>query len=1047
MKPLHLVMNAFGPYAGRTEVPLRELGPEGLFLVCGDTGAGKTTIFDAVTFALYGEASGSNRTAESMRSNFAAPTEKTFVELTFSHAGKVYKVARNPRYRRPKRGGGTTMESADAALTRPDGSVCSGATAVTREVVGLLGLDCRQFRQTSMIAQGEFLKLLLADSADRSEIFRRVFDTGVYRRIQDRLRERAQELGGRMDENARAIFQDAASVQPDGTIFTAKESTRFSEQNNVNLAADLLACLSRSVAADETAAAEISEKRRRAKEQVEALTARIAEAQQRNRSFAELKQARGRAAELESRARETAENEAGLKHAERAQSLVFPAHQSYLREKDASEQLRRAAAETRKKIAELEKKRAVLAKAWKAEKEKEPLRTELEGKISGLKAAMPQYETVKTSKKRAGELREQWDGAERRFREASRNLETLRSERDGLARELDARKNADVERVSCEAELRTESARIAKLEEIQGKVREIFHTSELWKTRKEAYPAEESRWREANRRAEEAELAFFREQAGLMASNLKEGDACPVCGSTVHPRKAVLTGKAPGEAELKKLKAARDRCRDELSRAGLELDRTKTKLAADLANLREAAESVLGDLTGCSTLKPLEKLICSTLAAARVQYMEMRKKLDALKEQCEKKAALAERQKKVAEALAAAEAGAKEQEERKNRLRTAWESQKAQAEALRGTLEFASAELAEKALASWAAERDARKRALEQAEQAYRACENERAAAEAVLEESEKNLAGQSGREEEKRRAYLEKLAAAGFGGEADYLAARLTEEQTESLKQTVTSYRDECRSVREAVRRLERETEGKSPADEEALKAELARARDADAEADGALRKVAVRLEGNRRCARRMKWELAEREKLNEAYECALDLDRTANGTLPGRQRLNFEQFVQAAYFNRVLEQANIRLSEMTGGRYALRRRETATDLRAHFGLDIDVMDSYNGLPRDVKSLSGGESFKAALALALGLSDVVQSRSGGVRIETMFIDEGFGSLDDESRRQAIAALAELADGNRLVGIISHVSELREQIDRQIVVHRGVSGSTLQIVK
>lgn len=1047
MKPLHLVMDAFGPYAGRMEVPLRELGPEGLFLICGDTGAGKTTIFDAITFALYGEASGCTRTADTMRSNFADPSEKTFVELTFSHADKIYKVARNPRYQRPKRGGGTTMESADAVLTRPDGTVCSGATAVTKEIVELMGIDCRQFRQTSMIAQGEFLKLLLADSAERSDIFRRVFDTGIYRRVQDQLKSQAQMLGSRMSENARAILQDAGSVQPDGKILTEGKLAGFAEQNNVNLAENLLAQVALSVEADEKSSAEISGKRSKAKELAETLTVQTAAAEQRNKSFAELEQAKRRAAELESRSQEMTESEIKLQKAERAQTIVFPAQQSYLREKEASERLRRTAAETQGKIRSLTEKLAELGTALEAEQAKEPRRTELEEKISGLKAALPQYEKVQAVKNRAEEIRKELEKALKQCEESEKKQEKLKSEQDALTRELETLKDAEVNRVSCEAKVQTEAQNVSKLEEIRKSIEDILHTSKLWKVCTEKYNAVELRYREANRKAEEAELAFFREQAGLMAATLREGEACPVCGSTVHPRKAVLTEQAPDESELRRLKAVRDQCQKELNQASLQSNQAKTKLDADLANLRMTAEAVLGDLTGYKTVKPLENLAADALAKSRAKLAELGKALSTWKEQCAKKISLTELQKRTADALAAAEADAKKLDELKNGLQTALESKKSEAEALRGTLEFESAEIAKKALTAWKTERDALQQALEKAEQMHRACGSEIGEAKAILAETGKNLTAQSGLEEEKRREYAEKLTSAGFGREGDYLGARLTPEPMESLKQVLLSYRDECRSVHEAAERLNRETAGKTPVDLNALKSAILEAQGEESAADREFHNISVRLDGNRRCVERMKKEIAERETLTDAYESALDLDKTANGALSGRQRLNFEQFVQAAYFNRILEQANLRLSEMTGGRYALQRREAATDLRAHFGLDIDVMDNYTGQPRDVKSLSGGESFKASLALALGLSDVVQNRSGGVRIETMFIDEGFGSLDDESRRQAIATLFELAGGNRLVGIISHVSELKEQIDRQIIVHRGMTGSTLQIVK
>jgi exonuclease SbcC len=1045
MKPVLLVMNAFGPYAKRTEVPFEKLGPEGLFLICGDTGAGKTTIFDAVTFALYGEPSGSTRTAESLRSNFADPTEKTFVELTFTHRGKRYRVKRNPRYQRPKRGGGMTAENAEAELIRPDGTVGSGATAVTREMEELMGIDCRQFRQTSMIAQGEFLKLLLAGSAERSEIFRRVFDTGLYRRMQDSLKERAQYLGAQMEENARSILQDASSARPDGIILTDEMLKRFTGQNNVNLAGGLLEQMTASVAADEKKAAETDVRKQKAKDLAADLTARIAEAEQRNRSFEELKQARARAAELENRAEEMQEAGKKLRRAERAQNLVFPAQQSYLREQAASGRLSRTVTETKERIDGLTAKLASLAGTLDAERAKEPRRTELEAKAAGLAAALPQYEKVRAAKERAAQIQKEFENAEKQGGDFQSRRDSLKTKLNGFARELETLKDAETGRVACEAESRAEEQNAVSLSAIRKKAEEVVCGHSAWQKLKQSYRAAEARYLEAGRRAEEADAVFLREQAGLMAEKLADGEPCPVCGSTAHPHKASPTEGAPDEAEVRRLKTEGEKLREELKQAGFRTQEAKAKYESDTSNLRSSAEAVLGNLDGCGTVKLLESRVEEARAALREKQEKLAERLASLRAQCERKAWLEGQRKKTEISLEEAEDTAKRAEEQRNRLQAALESKKSEEEALRGTLAFPSAEEAQKALAAWKAELRAMKESLEQAEQAHRSCENDLSAAKAVLAGSAAELDSQTAREREAQCEYAEKRAAAGFVSEGDYLAARLPEERAEELRQALESYREECVRVRETVGRLEQATAGKQPEDIGALRQVLVQAQAGETEADGTLRGISLRLDGNRRCAGQMKRSLEQRAKLNKAYESALDLDRTANGSLPGRQRLNFEQFVQAAYFNRILEQANLRLSEMTNGRYEFRRREEATDLRVRFGLDLDVMDYYTGCPRDVKSLSGGESFKASLALALGLSDVVQSGSGGVRIETMFIDEGFGSLDDESRRQAINTLSKLAGGGRFVGIISHVSELKEQIDRRIVVRRGMTGSTLQL--
>ncbi len=1046
MKPLHLVMNAFGPYAGRVELPLSEFGSAGLFLISGDTGAGKTTIFDAITFALFGEASGSTRTPDTLRSDFAPVGAKPFVVLTFSHGGETYRIERSPRYKRPKRGGGETTEGADATLTLPGGEVCSGATAVTERVRRLLGIDCRQFRQTSMIAQGEFLKLLLADSGERSEIFRKVFDTGIFRRIQDRLHDRAKTLGTQTDETARAVLQDAAALRPDGTLLTPEDLASFAAEGNVNQAPFLLQKLRRSVKADETAAAEAEKRRAQARGAAEKLTAQAEAAQQLSRAFRSLDEAARRLAELDARAQEMAEKSGKADAAARAESAVTPAYTAYLREKEEKARLAGEIARTREQIARKEESLAALQAAAEAERAKEPRRAALEEKAAALKADLPKYEKAQKLGAETAELQKRLDAVLKRHAAVAAEQADRRDALQAQQKELETLSNAEAERVDRLGRDRMLSQTCEKLEEILRGTSRILAEASQSRQAKDRYLDAEVRYKEANFAAEDADLAFLRGQAGLLAASLKNGEPCPVCGSTAHPHPAPPSS-APGEDELNRLKAKRDSLREALQKAGLTVRENKARLETEKADLLQAAGAVLGDLTACKSVLALRKTASDALALARRRRDGLREELAILQGRCERKAALAVSLKEARRLLEDEDAEAVRLGEEKSAVQAEAEAKKAEAGALAETLPYATADEAQKVLKQWSADLDGMEKRLEQAEQARRSGESELVALRAVLAENGRHLDLAEQKTRRAEQAYKEKLGLAGFADETAYLSARMEPEALASLTESLDEYRMARRSAREEKDRLTRETAGETPPDPEKLTAARQEARRREETCETALRDLSVRLESNRRAAGRIAEGLAAHEKLRRSYETALDLDRTANGAATGRQRLNFEQFVQAAYFGEILAQANLRLSDMTDGRYVLLRRDAASDLRTHFGLDIDVLDHYTGRVRDVKSLSGGESFKASLSLALGLSDVVQNRSGGVRIETMFIDEGFGSLDDESRRQAIATLYRLARGNRLVGIISHVSELKEQIDKQVVVRRGMAGSTIQIVK
>lgn len=1047
MKPVLLVMNAFGPYAGRTEVPFSELGPDGIFLICGDTGAGKTTIFDAITFALYGEASGSTRTVDSLRSNFAAPDAKPSVELTFTHVGKRYKIVRSPRYQHPKRGGGVATTAADADLTLPDGSVVSGATGVTHAVTDLLGTDCRQFRQTSMIAQGEFLKLLLADSAERSEIFRRVFSTDFCRKIQDCFRARKQSLETQMEENSRSVFQDASAARPDGKNLTAQDLASFASEQNVSLAPDLLTKILSAAKADEKAEQTLTKRRSDERKRVSELVSRLMEGAQRNRLLGDLEQAQRHAGELQKRAASADEGEKRLRRAGQADSIVSPARDAYLRERKSLEEQKCTLADANARIVSLAAKKQDLSAALEAENAREPRRTKLEQNISVLSAAVPQYEKARALRTEAANLAQELSAAQSSLESAREGQTAQQAERDGAVKALDTLGDAETRRVACDADLKRQQQAGDRLDAVAQGIAEIYRTKSEWDKKLNDYNAEEPVFQKAKMRADEAELAFLRGQAGIMAAKLRDGDPCPVCGAVHHPDPAKAGANAPDEAALRRLQKEKERQHQELLRQSLDLQKLGTKFKENLRGLRSAASAVMGDLSDCKTVRDLQRRVAGAQESLRAKVEGLGKQLKAAEADCAAVRQFTERRKRAEASLEAARKSVEALGGRVSALTAAYEAKNAEARTVAQSLSFGSAELAEEALAGWKRELAALKAALEAAQKSCRDCENNLAAAEALSSQSKKALADATAREDAVKKYYLAKLAEAGFSGENDYLAARLSPQDADALRNRLESYREDLARTRGTVERLGQETAGQKPADLTALQNEQKSAQDAENAADAELRSTTLRLDVNRRCAEHIRGALTARASLNRSYESALDLERTANGTIPGRQRLTFEQFVQAAYFGRILEQANLRLSAMTGGRYALLRREEATDLRLRFGLDLDVVDNYNGKPRDVKSLSGGESFQASLALALGLSDVVQDFSGGVRIETMFVDEGFGSLDEEALRQAVGTLVSLGKGGRLVGIISHVSELREQIDRQIVVRRGAGGSTLHIVK
>lgn len=696
MRPLNLTMSAFGPYAGQTTVDFSVLGTSGLYLITGDTGAGKTTIFDAITYALYGEASGESRESSMLRSKYAAPETPTFVELTFLNGGKTYTVRRNPEYTRPKtRGTGTTVQKADAELTMPDGRIITKARDVTAAVTDIVGVDREQFARIAMIAQGEFRKLLLAQTDERKAIFRQIFHTGQYQALQNRLKEEAAVLDRQCGELEAGLRQAAGSIRCD-----APETLPDALDTDA-----LLAALDTLLHADEAALTQAQAEHAQTETQREQVLSDLGKAEA-------LEAARGKLAEAESAWTEAQ--------------------------------------------AEMKAAQAALDTATASQPEIQSRRQD----ITRLEDALRRYEQLDTlraqaeaERKRLAQKRSDLDAARARTDAAAKALETARGKLSGqpklavAAAQAGHAQDAAAQRCAQLAALETQRQQCAELETALTAAQAEYQKAA------EAAQAALAHYGAQNR-------AYLDAQAGILARTLVPGQPCPVCGATEHPCPAAAPEQTPDAAALKRALSDSDRAQ-------------KT-----------------------------------------------------------------------------------------------------------------------------AAERSAQ---------------------------------------------------AAGLRGQLDAVRAR---------------------------------------------------------------------------------------------WQWVHALAATANGAVPGKEKIMLETYIQTAYFDRILGRANTRLLIMSGGQYELRRCARAGDNRSQTGLELEVIDHYNGTARSVKTLSGGETFAASLSLALGLSDEVQATAGGVQLEAMFVDEGFGSLDSEALQQALAALVGVSGGSRIVGIISHVAELKDRIDRQIIVTKDRSGGS-----
>ena len=935
MRPLRLTLSAFGPYAAETTLELEKLGKGGLYLVTGDTGAGKTTLFDAITYALYDHSSGGVREGAMLRSQYADPKTPTFVELEFEVNGARYTVRRNPEYPRPKaRGEGFTTEKADATLTYADGRPpVTKARDVNAAVLDILGLDYNQFCQIAMIAQGQFTKLLNSSTEERSRIFRKLFRTQPYAQLQDRLQEEASRLNQqRLAQNTQLDSLLAGlQVAPDDP--DAEALAALCAQTEPATALTLLEeLLQRQQAAQEAAAASLADTEAR----LDAIQQQLGAARQ--------------AAQL---ARQLAEQQAALDAARPA--------------------LDAAKAESARHAGDAARLDALTGQVTQA-------RTALTA-YDELDALCREQKQAQDAAQLAGAL-----AAKRRTQ-----LEALDASLAAADTALAVLVDAPTRQLALQNQAAQLEARSTALDALAQRLADSQKQARQARRAQDAYCAAAARQDEARARRDALDRAFLDAQAGLLAQELTEGAPCPVCGSTHHPARAVLPRTAPTQVQVEQARQAAEEADRAAQTASAAAQSALASADEARRSLRRDAEALLPERFAAPEGKPPVQL---TFALMNTVLSEETAALQAARTDC---------------TASLRQAGADCQ----------------------------------------------RKAQLEADRQAHT---RQRPALEQQVQEADRTAAAQSARVQALEQQVLAKQKALPYPQraqaqaaldllEADRTALRAGMEQAEAALRTAQQNYAAAKAAVDALRSQQAAAQSSAPAQPpETLReaaAELTAARDA---ARGQEKQLAARLLPNRRIAEQYRTAAAQHAALEQRAQWVGALAATAGGTLTSKQKIKLEAYIQMDYLDRILRHANLRLMQMTDAQYEL-ERIGAENQRSQSGLDLGVIDHYNGTRRSVKTLSGGESFKASLALALGLSDEVQSAAGGIRLDTLFLDEGFGSLDEESLEQAIRVLAGLTEGDRLVGIISHVGALKDRIDRQVVVHKNrTGGSTVELV-
>ena len=1025
MRPLELTLNAFGPYAGEVNIDFEKFGKKGIFLICGNTGAGKTMIFDAISFALFGEASGNTRQSNSFRSDFAQPEEKTFVRLKFLYGQKTYILERSPRYERPKlRGNGTVTSPPEAFIEYENGKTISGVKEVNEAVKEILGIDKAQFSSIAMIAQGDFLRLLLSKTDEKTQIFRKIFNTSIYDAFQNKAKEEYLALKREYEnltENLKNILETAV----------------YDKTENAETTDEKTELISKTFEKDKAEEKSLKNEHEKLKAKLSEKEKEIVEAKNRNERLAVLEKTKKALEELEGKSKLAQRMRTFLEDFEKAQKYVQPLEKIFLSEKEQCEKLE----ENKKRAKELleksnEKTKTAEKMLFDAEKELTTaeektalslkIRESFNSYIEAEKLLSEKNEVLAEIKKINSEIEKITEEIEKNEKYIAENL-ILAEQIQHLFEEITENERL-YEKTKNDIEKLEETVELEK--DLSEKAKELENTQfNLLSAQKESD--------EAFEKYSSAEKSFLNHQAGILAKKLKDGEACPVCGSCVHPKIAETDENFVDEKYLRELKKTYDKKHESMISCANEAATKKAVFEERKRNLISRKNEFFGEKDKAENL--------ADILEEKTKYAEEKEKcIEKLKISLENSRKAEENIKKTKEKQQENKTRFDEKHNKLNDEKLKSASLESRYEQIKKSLIYESREEAEKQAENAEKQAESIKNKIKNAREEKERALTEKTQLSGRNEEIETQLVLHKKSLEKAQEDFEKSLCENGFEKER-YSIIIKEEERTKTIKIKLKAYEENVSRLRENKAELEEETKGFVFADCMELEGEKAVINSAVSENEEKIKKIYSAIQINKKVLSECE-KYAQKSKETEK-NCAvyMKIYKTVCGNLSGVEKIAFEQFVQQEYFREILREANKRFEKMSFGRYRMLNRKNAADKRSVSGLDIDVLDNYTGKVRGADTLSGGEAFKASLSLALGLSDVIQRYAGGVYADTVFIDEGFGSLDSQSLDAAVSILEQLTEGNKTIAVISHVDELKNRIDKQIFVKNSQKGSTVEM--
>ncbi len=1016
MRPLKLKVSAFGPFGGEVNIDFSKFGLNNIVLISGDTGSGKTTIFDAITYALFARTSGGVREADMLRSDFANKDVLSFVELDFEYRNEVYKIKRLPRQLRPKkRGEGFTERAPEVYLYKGDKLLSSSNREADKKIEDVLGINYDQYKQIAMIAQGDFIKLIHSDTDTRSKIFRKLFNTKLYERLEYALKDKKRSLYNEYNNNKQKIDEVYIGIKKrDGSDLCLDGLTI---RDNINIVEKYNSYLDSTV--DKLRAHYNSFDDKKSK-----LTTKLVLAKGLNEDIIELNKVKEKLGEL--RSKESYYKELNEKLDLSDKSRVC--YEIFIKR----EQLVKVCEEYRIEL-DLEEKTLEDLDLKLEEINSKLLNAEAEGKlVPELRLKIKLLEDEKIAIKETQSKNKELEECERKLKSLTSSLDTKNTELKKLSEEL----NAISETLIKEKDILKKEAHLSdfykKIESDKEKLDVIKNEENSKKQLIEKRTKLKCELKQATidlcSSKESYILAlkgFLNSSAYHLSKSLKSGEECPVCGSRDHPNPYRHTGEEVSESDFNDTKEKYDNLSESVLRIKSDID-SNNKDAKRINELikRLTSELVFDDIVKAkgeydkeftsyreleanynNSVKKIEEL-ADIITKAKEEVLDYEKDilkvegdikrltidLDKLSSRCGNNS-LEEIDKYIVE--------------NSSKIKMTLENIekfKTDSKEVRGSRDDISARVIALTTTIKSSEKRVDEFTLE---------------LDAMLKE---------------------------YSLKSNYFENIIDGIAYKSYREDLEKYREDYIKTKERFDTLDSKVEGKELIDVESIEREI------ESESSK-LSKVKVLLDDanhllkqNSNSLNRLK-ELEKRfEKIEVDYKIYEDLSDVVSGQLTGKDRLSLERYVQQIYFDDIIERANKRFISMTDSRYELLRKVGGYKGTKQIGLDLDVLDNYTNVVRDVKTLSGGESFKAALSLALGLSDIIKEYSGGVKIDTMFIDEGFGTLDEESLDRAINILSDLSENDILIGIISHVRELRNRIDKKIIVDKSASGSTISTI-